>query len=68
MHFGGRIGAVSGLYRGHIRAVSGPYRHRIGAVSGPKTLETCVAGKKHVSQGKKCIGLDLDQFFVVAPF
>ena len=46
MHFGGRIGdvsgpwrgrigAVSGPYRGHIGAVSGPYRDRIGAVSGP---------------------------------
>ena len=38
----GRIGAVSGPYRGRIRAVSGrigavsgPYRGRIGAVSGP---------------------------------
>ena len=72
MHFGGRIGdvsgpwrgrigAVSGPYRGHIGAVSGPYRDRIGAVSGPKPSETCVAGKKHVSQEKNA--LDLDQFF-----
>ena len=62
----GRIGAVSGPYRGRIGAVSGPYRGRIGAVSGPKPLETCIAGKKHVSQEKNA--LDLDQFFVVAPF
>ena len=61
MHFGGRIGDVSGPYRGRIGAVSGPYRDRIGAVSGPKPLETCVAGKKHVSQEKNA--LDLDQFF-----